>query len=192
MTAAAFWLPNDAEERAELAEYGITVSDDGALQLGTEQCQRDATASQLLRKLGEHAQDLTRYADAKAAEITLIVERYDKHIAPVENRVAVLVSIVRQIALDSDFGNAKSRKLSYGTYGVRTVPERIAVIDSKRLLSWARLVAPDLVSVKSEERVLQSAVEKHVKSSGEIPEGCDVTPEHSEPFFRLATQETTP
>lgn len=186
MSAAAAWaLPTDDDDRAELAEFGITLSDGGEAQFPDEQAQRDAVASQLLRRLGEMETDLKRYSDTKASEVALIVTRYERHTAPIEERKAVLASLLRQIALTSDFGKAKSRKLTYGVYGLRAVPERIAIEDSKTLLSWARLLAPDLVSEKREERVLQSAVEQHVKATGEIPDGVAIIDAHVDPFYKL-------
>ena len=185
MTAHAFNVPTD-DERAELAALGIELSDSNVLHFPTEQAARDAAASRLLRAVGRLDADLERYATARAEEHRLVQEAFERLAAPVADRKAILESMLRQIAEFSDFGDAKSRKVTNGVYGRRLTPERISITDQKKCLAWALTNEPSMVSEKpAEKRVLQSAVEAFVKRTHCLPDGVEHTMAVDEPYFRV-------
>lgn len=187
MTSTAFSLDNtDTEERDELRAYGITLSDAGEAQFPDAQSARDAAASQLLRQIGRLDADLDRYDKARGDEHRLIQQAWERNAAPVAARKAVLESILRQLATCSDFGDAKSRKLTNGVYGTRMSVERVSIEDQKECLAWSLANAPELISEKpAEQRVLQKAVETYFKAHGDLPDGVLHTPAHDEPFFKV-------
>jgi hypothetical protein len=187
VSAAPAWLATiEEDERADLAAVGLQLSPEGALDIPDAQSAVDATASQLLRVVGGLERDLKRYDDARAAEHKLIEARYAEVTAKLADRKARLESWVRQLAAQSDFGGKKSRELAYGTYGTRTIADHLSIVDKKRALSWCRLSAPDLLTIKQEETIAQKKVEAHFKATGELPDGCEFTPAHDEPFIKLA------
>ena len=180
------WLATaEEDERAILLAFGVHLTDEGSLDLPSAQCAIDASASQLLRTIGAVEHDLARYAAARAEEQTLIQLRYEQFTAKLIERKARLEGIVRQYATMSDFGDKKSRELAYGTYGVRAVPDHLSIADKKKLLGWCHLSAPDLITIKQEETIAQKKVEAHFKATGELPDGCEFTAAHDEPFLRL-------
>jgi hypothetical protein len=186
MTNAAFQLPTEQDEIDDLAAVGVQLTGEGEIAWPDAQCAVDATASQLMRVLLGVSADLNRYTIAHVEEQKLIAARYDRMTEKLALRKARIESWLRQLAEQSDFGDKKSRELSYGVYGRRLIPAHLSIADKKRLMSWCHLCAPDLITIKQEETIAQKKVEQHFKTTGELPEGCTFEPAHEEPFVRLA------
>jgi hypothetical protein len=81
--------------------------------------------------------------------------------------------IARKIAEKG--GKRKSLPLPAGTAGFRSEPDKIVVDDDDLLLSWAKAKQPGLIRVT--ERVSKTALNEHVKATGELPDrGVHVEP----------------
>jgi hypothetical protein len=184
MTAPAWLSDADDEERAELISVGI-VLDTPTAAFPALDADRDAAMSTILRQIGRAELDLERYNAAKAREHMTIDTRYDRITDPIAERLAWLVSLGRQLALDTEMpGKSKTRHVAYGDYGKRKVPARVSIENQKELLAWAKITAPSIVDRKIEERVLQKAVAEYFAEYGELPPGCRYEPEHEDPVLR--------
>jgi hypothetical protein len=71
-------------------------------------------------------------------------------------------------------GRRKSVLLLSGTVGFRTLAEKLVVDDELRLLAWAKRHCRKAVAVI--ERVSKTALNQHVESSGELPDGAHLEP----------------
>lgn len=184
MTAPA-WLANaEDEDRAELAAVGI-ILDAPELGFPAALADRDAAVSAILRQMGRAALDLERYHAAKAREHMAIDARYERITASTAERLAWLTSIGRQLALETEMpGKSKTRHVAYGDYGARKVPARVSIENAKELLTWAKTSAPELVSEKVEQRVLQGAAAEYFALTGDLPPGCRYEPEHEDPVLK--------
>jgi Bacteriophage Mu Gam like protein len=186
MTAPSWTLPTDADEVDDLASVGVHLTGEGEIAWPDAQHAIDATASQLMRSLAKLNADLDRYSQSRADEQKLVTERYERLTAKLAERKARLESWVRQLAESSDFGDKKSRELAWGTYGRRLVPDHLSIADKKKLLSWCHLLAPELITIKQEETLAQKKIETFFRTTGELPDGCEFTAAHDEPFLKLA------
>jgi hypothetical protein len=77
----------------------------------------------------------------------------------------------RQLA--GKFGKRRSIHLPSGKLGYRTTPAKLVVADEPRLIAWCRRNLPSAVKVV--ERVLKSEVHSHIKTTGEVPEGAEIS-----------------
>jgi hypothetical protein len=106
----------------------------------------DSFASELLGSLGRCEADLQRYTEAENAEIARIRFRYARFKNTVESRRTMLEGAIKALAEQQDFGSKKSRETANGTYGRRTTPVRIEIMDQKQLCDWAQGNAKDFVT----------------------------------------------
>jgi hypothetical protein len=138
----------------------------------------DAFASELLGSLGRCEADLQRYAEAENAELARIRTKYEdarnsalaRGIASLRSRRDMLEGAIKALAEQQDFGAKKSRETANGTYGRRTKPAHLEIVDQAKLLEWAD-GNPALVTV--EKSVKQKAVNWWYGETGEIPPGTD-------------------
>lgn len=73
-------------------------------------------------------------------------------------------------------GDRKSTMLPNGIkLSFRKVAPKLDVRDEEAFLDWAKAWLPEAVVVK--ESVAKSTVNEHWKDTGEIPQGCEVSPE---------------
>jgi hypothetical protein len=77
-------------------------------------------------------------------------------------------------------GRRKSLALPGGTVGFRAVGPRVVVRDEARVMEWARKCCP--AAIVTSERLLKSPISEHVQTTGEVPQGVEVT-SASEEFF---------
>jgi hypothetical protein len=70
-------------------------------------------------------------------------------------------------------GKGRSIHLPAGTLGFRTTPAKLVVADEPKLVAWCRRHLPSAVKVV--ERVLKSEVHDHLKTTGEVPEGAEIS-----------------
>jgi hypothetical protein len=193
MTAAAFTLPTEQDEINELASFGVKLTVEGALELPDAQAAIDASASQMMREIGVLEASIDRYSATAAEEHRIVSERYDRLTANLAEKKARLEGIVRQYAAMSEFGDKKSRELAYGIYGTRIKPDTFSINDDAKALTWAkkqtdkvRAMLVSWSSPKPKERVLQSDAKKYFTETGDMPDGCEFTPAHEEPFVTVA------
>lgn len=144
----------------------------------------DALASDLLREMAECEREIKRYEEARFAERIRVDMRYGMLVERQEHRREELMRAVHALAERVDFGKKKSRDVGFGTYGRRTVPERVMIADPAACLAWALRTDPALVRVVEKRDVPHSAVHFHFKNTGELPDGCEHTPARDEPFAR--------
>lgn len=73
-------------------------------------------------------------------------------------------------------GDRKSTMLPNGVkLSFRKVAPKLDVRDESQFLDWAKAWLPEAVVVK--ESVSKTTVNEHWKDTGEIPQGCEVSPE---------------
>jgi hypothetical protein len=128
----------------------------------------DAFASELLGSLGRCNADIARFDEAEANEIARIRFRYARFKNTVESRRAMLEGAIKALAEQQDFGTKKSRETANGTYGRRTKPAHIEIVDAEKLVDWAM---PNLALLTVEYSVKQKAVNRWYSETGEIPPG---------------------
>jgi phage host-nuclease inhibitor protein Gam len=75
--------------------------------------------------------------------------------------------------LQKQFGKRRSIHLPSGTLGFRTTPPKLVVADESRLITWCRRHLPS--AIKIVEHVLKSEVHSHIKTTGEVPEGAEIS-----------------
>jgi hypothetical protein len=187
-----FSLPTEQEEINELSAFGVKLSVEGALEIPDAQAAIDASASQLMREIGRLDASIERYVEAGAEEHRLVTMRTETLTSTLIERKARLESIVRSYAALSSFGDKKSRELPFGTYGTRLKPDTFSITDDGALLSWAKKqkdeIKAKLVSwtnPKPKDRVLNDAAKTYFVETGDMPEGCEFTPAHDEPFVNV-------
>lgn len=181
MTVPAFLENADAEDAAELAQ--LTGFD---LNAAMSDAQLDAFASDICRHLANAKADLARYQEAEAAELQRITAFYETRCAPLDLRIRQLEAIGTEIAKRAHFpGKSKSRKVAFGCYGSRKIPEKITVVDEAKALDWLHQVGDDqAIRVKRsvDLTVAKPIVLARLRSVGEVPEGFEHVGE-SEVFF---------
>jgi hypothetical protein len=91
---------------------------------------------------------------------------------------------VRDLARQADFGKKKSRDVGYGTYGRRTIPERLRVVDEAALLAYALEHAPAMVRSVVKNDVPHANLRQHFAATGELPPGVEMEPAREEPFAK--------
>lgn len=183
MTAPAFLQNVDQEEYDELAELT------GQLEKPTGDAELDAVASRALHEMAREQAEINRYAAALTAERELLEARYLMLQTPHVLRQGRAEELVKECARRAQFvGKSKSRKVGYGQYGVRTVPEKLSIVDKNLALTFAREMCPDAVKTKTEHTVVHAvvapAVLQYLRSTGELPKGFDHVGEHEAPFAK--------
>lgn len=180
---APAWLENaDAEDEAELSsligfDTNAPMSD----------AQLDAFASDICRHLANAKADLARYNEAEAAEVERIAAFYESREAPLVRRIEQLEAIGVEIAKRAHFpGKSKSRKVAFGCYGSRKVPEKVTVVDEDKAINFLLDSRPSAVMHVSKYKILlpdaKQAVKDHLSATGEVPEGFDHSGE-TEAYF---------
>lgn len=153
----------------------------------------DALASELLGRLAACEAEAARYRDAQDREIRRLTERYATLLGPVEQRARQYEAAVCELARRADFGTKRSRAVGNGTYGVRTVPERVAIVDPQQAVAWARAHCPGAVKTKITESVdhrgVAPAVLAQIHATGALPDGFSHESARAVPF---AKPEVTP
>ena len=75
--------------------------------------------------------------------------------------------------LAGKFGKRRSIHLPAGVLGYRTTPAKLIVADEHKLIEWCRRNLPS--AVKIVERVLKTEVHSHIKTTGEVPDGAEIS-----------------
>lgn len=109
-----------------------------------------------------------------------------------ERRIEWLESEIERLTDGYDYGRKKSRKLPNGSFGWRSLPDKIDIVEPGRAIAFAESRALD---VTVEKRVSKTTLMKHVEATGEIPDVDDggfLHIEGGERFFIKATEMKTP
>lgn len=130
---------------------------------------RDAeSANWVVRKIGESRIYAARVKAWAAAELRraerqeqFYLGRYGKQIEDWARR---------QIERQHD--RRKSVSLPAGTIGFRTERTRLAIVDEKRLLTWAKSHLP--AAVQTVETIQKTVLNQHLKLTGECPDGAEI------------------
>lgn len=77
-------------------------------------------------------------------------------------------------------GKKKSRDLPHGRIAWRTRPARLEVIEAEKLLAWARDQPMETGVLRITEAPAMTEIQKHFRTTGEVPPGTDVRPESEE------------
>jgi hypothetical protein len=180
MTAPAFLENVDQEERDELASLI------GQLQQPTGDADLDAVASRALLEMAREDAEINRYAAALKAEMERIEARYIMLQLPHVQRRASAEEIVKECARRAQFvGKSKSRKVGNGTYGRKTVPEKVSIVDKVAALRFAQAECPpEAVKEKVELTVVHAIVAPvvlaRIHKQGLLPNGFEHVSEHEE------------
>lgn len=182
MTATAFVLPDEDEERSELeAMVGF------ALTPSTSDAQLDSIASGICRQLGRLQSDLARYNEAAKAEHLRIDLFYNARRERLDTWIAQLQEMGAEVARRATFpGKSKSRSVAFGSYGSRKVPEKVRITNIEAALPYAEQIAPAAIRIKTERtidiKVIKATIIEHLHTTGEVPPGFEHTGE-TETFF---------
>jgi hypothetical protein len=128
----------------------------------------DSSANWLIRKITECRAYRERVERWAAAEI----KRAEREEAFFLTRFGGQLETWARQQIAKQHGR-KSLRLPAGTVGFRTEPTRLAVTDEPALLAWCKARLPSAVKVV--ERVLKSSLKDHVRTTGEVPSGAEVT-----------------
>lgn len=215
LTPLTFELATDDDLRHDLAAVGVELR----LQAPDEQttvleavvpddaAQIDAIASTLLRRIAEHDVDIAQHQRAHEMELEVLAARFERRVATQRIARARLEAWVRDLArVQADaggFGKKRSRDVGCGTYGVRTIPAKVAVTDADAFVTWAERVAPEMLRVSLKmpladarqyltetelaavrREVFTTPVKDYVKGTGTLPPGVTQTPETTEAYAK--------
>lgn len=181
MATEAFDLATAEDERAELAALGVH------LERPLSDPELDATASLVLREIAETEADLERHDQALQAEIAMLRARYERLTARARARSVRLHGVAMEIARRMDFGKKKSRAVGYGVIGFRTKPEHLSIEDDAAALAWARTHAPELVEIRTVEKLPQKKLAGYFAATGDLPPGCAWVPAIEEFYVKPDT-----
>ena len=108
--------------------------------------------------------------------------------APLERRYNYLEERLKHVARIYPYsGKTKSRALPNGTIKLRTEPERLSVVNVSTAAAWAETI-PELaeaVEVTVTKRIRQSVLQDYWRSTGIVPEGCEIVPSEIKAYVQL-------
>ena len=144
----------------------------------------EATVGWWLRRLGAVEAELARLEAREAAELARVRHHYAALRAPVETRAGSFRRAIEAVAASIEWGKKKSMHLTWGTFGVRAKPARVAVADPAAALAWAKQHAPDAVVVteRVDHRTVAPVVMQLVRDTGEQPDGFEFSEAEVVPF----------
>lgn len=133
--------------------------------------QLDTFLDRYLEALAERERTIAenrRVADARKAMIDRWLQSEN---ARIEREASWLTRQIEAFAFDYDYGKKKSRSLPHGTFGIRRSPDRLEIVDESAAVDYA-------VDCGLQEAIkysiLKTPLLKHLKATGEIPDGCEL------------------
>lgn len=136
---------------------------------------RIADAERQQAELRRVAEEVIARARLKAE---ILSERLEKEAAYFRSRVATYAETHRAELLGN--GKRRSRTLLHGTIGWRKTGGGLEVTDREALLDWARAQPVELGCLRIKEEPALTEIKKHCATTGEVPPGCDVSPDAEE------------
>lgn len=156
----------DEEARAILLEEANNVF--AAIADGTFHVTDHASAAWVTDKITGWRAEIERIKAAMAVEVRRresMIEYFLKHYE----------QELEAYARGQLTGDRKTTMLPNGVkLSFRAVPQKLDIQDESQFLDWAKAWLPEAVKVT--ESVSKTAVNAHWKETGEIPQGCEVTP----------------
>jgi phage host-nuclease inhibitor protein Gam len=138
----------------------------------------EASANWVIRRIVE-ARKYAERVEAWAATEVRRAEREERFL--LERYGRQLEAWARQ-RLAEGRARGKSVRLPAGTIGFRATPPHLAVTDEPTLLRWCKSYLP--LAIRVREHVLKGAVQEHVRSTGECPQGAAVVADGERFFVR--------
>lgn len=185
MSAAIQLFTGDDDMLADLRERGVELAAPMA------DSQLDALASEYMGEMADCDREVARYTEARDAELRRVAMKYDALMLPHIVRRGRFEQFVKELAERADFGpKKKSRDVGNGTYGRRSKPEHVTILDKDKAVDFARAHFPTAVKEKTtytvEQKSIQPVVIAYMKAhEGELPDGFEHTAERDEPFCKV-------
>ncbi|MFA5377241.1 MAG: host-nuclease inhibitor Gam family protein [Dehalococcoidia bacterium] len=145
-----------------------------------------SSAHWCMRKIWEARLRMAERADLAQKELARIQAWLDKENAADLESVAYLESKLEPwVEAAIDGGKKRSINLPFGIAGFRHTPDKLEIKDEAAALAWAKANKPEAVKVR--ESILKEPLADHIKTTGEIPDGCEPVP--GEDRFYTKTEE---
>jgi hypothetical protein len=157
-------IPSEAEAIEMYAERRMWK----IRQLMRDQAKNDAQADELTAPLRERIGMVERWRDEQNAAIARQVE--------------FLTRQVEQAALSYPWHKQKSRKMPAGTFGKRSVPEKLDIVDAEACITFAEAHG---IPVRVKKEPDAKAIREYYDSTGTPPEGCEIIPGYDKPFVKV-------
>lgn len=139
----AWLIDADAEERRELEELGAIAEP-----TFTDDAQRDALVSRLLRAYHEHEKDVERFDASEQLEHGAITSRYDRLRAPAKRQLVRLHSFLNHLVRGATFiGKKKSRTVGWGSFGHRKDRDKLDLVNVPEIVAALRTIKPAALTV---------------------------------------------
>lgn len=128
-----------------------------------------------------------RYYERRKEELDAWLEREN---GKLQRAYDFLVSQLKSVARSYPYpGKAKSRSLANGTIGIRRIAEKLTIQDHGAAVAWAKTIPElaDEVQTIVTEKISYDVLRDYWSSTGIVPAGCQVTPEHVDPYVKIET-----
>jgi len=139
----------------------------------------------VLRALDRAMARNLRYYERRKEELDAWLERENGKLQRVYD---FLVSQLKSVARSYPYpGKAKSRSLANGTIGIRRIAEKLTIQDRDAAVAWAKTIPElaDEVQTIVTEKISYDVLRDYWSSTGIVPAGCQVTPEHVDPYVKI-------
>jgi len=171
----AFLLGVEEEEADDLAALGVDLN------RPMSESEIDAAMSEMLRRMAWYDKQVAMAYEACTLEVERIRARYTRRMDPMAKRRAEIEAQALALAQRATFeGKKKSRDVGNGTFGKRTTPERVEVIDKPAAIEWAKKHHPSAVLQELVEKLVHKEIApvviERISETGEVPAGFDVHP----------------
>jgi phage host-nuclease inhibitor protein Gam len=127
----------------------------------------EASANWVVRRIAE-ARKYAEHVEAWAATELRRAEREERFLL---ERFGPQLEAWARERLAEGRTRGKSIRLPAGTIGFRATPPHLAVTDEPTLLRWCKSHLP--LAIRVREHVLKNALQEHVRSTGECPQGAE-------------------
>ena len=127
----------------------------------------EASANWVVRRITE-ARKYAQHVEAWAAAELRRAEREERFFL---ERYGPQLEAWARARLAEGKARGKSIRLPAGTIGFRATPPHLAVTDEPALLRWCKSHLP--LAIRVREHVLKNALQEHVRSTGECPQGAE-------------------
>jgi hypothetical protein len=154
--------------------------------------QADLLASRLLSVLDDLRSQQSTFELLLAAETDQLRRRYRRLTEPLATKAEAIEYGLELLARQVPFPKgAKSRKVGSGSYGLRSVPAALEVVDEAEVLVWAASNLPAAVVTKTVTTLSKRDLSEHFKTSGEVPPGCQTRDAYDKLSLTFAEHLTT-
>lgn len=152
--------------------------------MNTEQ---DILANRHLKAIKALRDELQTNVEIAAREMERILNWLDGERVSLDKQIHYHEEQLKQLALSYDFGEKKSRRLPFGTFGFRKSRARLEVVDDDAAKEWAR--REGILKVETVEKYNKKDLLACVETRGEIPDGCEYHPGQEQFYVKEQTDE---